>query len=299
MARIHPLDISKQIIDNSGTFKTATPRMQFALRGKPADYGLSRPFPDIAIGCGRQAIAPLMALKRAAPAVFSCYIQDPHVATDHFDVVIAPDHDGLIGPNVEPMIGAPGRITRDMIVKATVAFEDRLNTLPMPRIAMLIGGTSKSHKLTETQHRIHQDAALNAINQGYSLLITASRRTPDWVIADYAAMAAKYDNIWLYDGTGEDNPYFAFLGGAETILVTEDSTNMLTEACATGKPVFTLPMAGKAGKFQLLYDALRQRCNMMPYSGSFEAPTYAPLNETARIASHVWAHIDAKKATLN
>lgn len=296
---MRPLDINTQIITNSGAFKAATPRMQFALRGKPLDYGLTRPYPDIAIGCGRQAIAPLMALKRAAPAIFTCYIQDPHVGAEHFDLVIAPEHDDLSGPNVEPMIGAPGRITRDMIVKATVVFEDRLNAMPMPRVAMLIGGTSKSHKLTEANHRQHKQAAVDALDQGYSLLITASRRTPDWVIADYAALATKHDNIWLYDGTGKDNPYFAFLGGADVILVTEDSTNMLTEACATGKSVFTLAMTGKAGKFQALYDALSARCHMAPYAGHFNAADYEPLDETSRIASHVWAHIDARKATLN
>jgi mitochondrial fission protein ELM1 len=35
------------------------------------------------------------------------------------------------------------------------------------------------------------------------------------------------------DGTGE-NPYFAFTAAADAILVTEDSTNLATDAAATG-----------------------------------------------------------------
>src|SRR5262249_1170230 len=34
-----------------------------------------------------------------------------------------------------------------------------------------------------------------------------------------------------------DNPYLAFLGLADAIIVTGDSISMLAEACATGKPV--------------------------------------------------------------
>jgi len=75
-------------------------------------------------------------------------------------------------------------------------------------------------------------------------MITTSRRTPKSSIQDYKQFASKHENVWLYDGEGE-NPYYAFLGGADAILVTEESTNMLTEACATGKPVFRLSMSGR------------------------------------------------------
>jgi len=90
--------------------------------------------------------------------------------------------------------------------------------------------------------------------------------------------------MWLYDGDGA-NPYFAFLGGADTILVSEESTNMLTEACATGKPVFTLPMDGKPGKFQRLYDALEQHCGCRRYDTILTGRDYPPLLETDRVAS--------------
>lgn len=293
------VEITRHTITNHGAFKAAQPRMQFALRGKPADYGLPKALPDIVIGCGRQAIAPLLAIKAARESVFTSYIQDPKIDPARFDLVIAPTHDGLSARNVATMIGAPNRITRDQIVKGTVAHQDRLDTLPMPRVALLIGGTSKTHKLQKADHDVHMQAAKDALAQGYSVMITASRRTPDWVIEDYQSLCATHNKAWLYDGTGDDNPYFAYLGGAEVILVTEDSTNMLTEACATGKPVFRLPMSGKAGKFKALYDSLNARCNVTRYAGCFDAPAYPPLAETARIAEQFWAQYDARGATLN
>jgi len=295
---IKPLDIIKHTIENSAAFKAASPTLQFAMKSKPADYGLKGAQPDIAIGCGRQAIAPLLAFKKHYPEIFTVYVQDPRMDTDRFDLVIAPEHDHLTGRNIETMIGSPNRITEAELVGHMLSFSDELAALPMPRAAMLIGGTSKTHKLGKAEHAAHLKAAHELIKQGYSLLITTSRRTPDWAIQDYKLLDSDHDNVWSFHGEGS-NPYFAFLGGADIILVTEDSTNMLTEAASTGKPVFTLPMQGRPGKFQQLYDRLSTRCNIRPFDGNLEAADYTPLEETGRMAHQLWAHYEARTAAIN
>ena len=296
--RIKPLEIITHIIENGAAFKAASPTLQFAMKSKPADYGLNGAPPQIAIGCGRQAIAPLLALKKHHPETFTVYVQDPRMVTDRFNLVIAPEHDSLEGPNVEVMIGSPNRVTDAEIIGQMLSFADGLAELPMPRAAMLIGGTSKTHKLGKPQHDAHLKAAKALIAKGYSLLITTSRRTPDWAIQDYKLLDSDNDAVWVYTGDGP-NPYFAFLGGADIILVTEDSTNMLTEAASTGKPVFTLPMQGKAGKFEGLYQSLANRCHIRPYDSNLESPKYEPLTETQRMALQLWAHYEARTAAIN
>jgi len=296
--RLHPLEIIQHKIENGAAFKAASPTLQFAMKSRPSDYGLKSAPPDIAIGCGRQAIAPLLALKKHDPSTFTVYVQDPRMDTDRFDLVIAPEHDNLNGRNVETMIGSPNRLTETELIGQALTFADELANLPMPRAAILIGGTSKTHKLGKAEHVSHMKAASALLKKGYSLLITASRRTPDWAIKDYKLLDSDYDHVWTYLGEGP-NPYFAFLGGADIILVTEDSTNMLTEAASTGKPVFTLPMQGKPGKFQKLYDSLAQRCNVRPFDDNINAPDYAPLEETQRIARQLWAHYEARSAVIN
>jgi len=210
---------------------------------------------DIAIGCGRQAIAPLLYLKRSRPEIMTVYVQDPRMDPAAFDLVIAPEHDDLRSENVETMIGSPNRVTKEKIIGDTLDFAKGLTKLSMPRAAMLIGGTSKTHKLDLPSHEAHMAAAQTLLSQG---------------------------------------PYFAFLGGADIILVTEDSTNMLTEGCSTGKPIYRLPMAGKPGKFQQLYDALEIRCGVTRYNGQDGREEYVPLNETARIAQIVWDKYDQR-----
>jgi mitochondrial fission protein ELM1 len=298
VSELRPLDIDKHVLSSGKAFRAATPLMQFALKSKHTDYGLPSITPDIAIGCGRQAIAALLALKKADRDCFTVYVQDPKIDPERFDLVIAPEHDALSGDNVELMLGAPNRVTRDRIVKETLAFEKRLDTLPMPRAALLIGGPSKTYRFSKADHENHLAAARDLHSKGYSLLITTSRRTPDWAVSDYVSLASELQHVWVHYGEG-DNPYFAFLGGADIILVTAESTNMLTEACATGKPVFSLPLTGNAGKFENLHNALAQRCGLKEYSGNPNAPDYIPLSETARIAELLWAHYDRRHAVLN
>ena len=296
--RIKPLDIITHTIENGPAFKAASPTLQFAMKSKPSDYGLKGAPPDIAIGCGRQAIAPLLALKKDHPEIFTIYVQDPRMDTDRFDLVIAPEHDALTGPNVEVMIGSPNRLTETEVIGQMLSLADGLAKLSMPRAALLIGGTSKTHKLGKAEHTSHMKAARELLKKGYSLLITTSRRTPDWAIKDYKLLDSEHDMVWSYTGDGP-NPYFAFLGGADIILATEDSTNMLTEAASTGKPVFTLPMQGTPRKFQQLYDSLSQRCNIRPFDGNVSAEPYKPLEETQRIAVQLWAHYEARTAAIN
>lgn len=287
-AALRPLRLQTHHISHSSALAALPPKAQLRL----AKFDL--PDCDIAIGCGRQAIAPLLHLKRNRPSVFTAYVQYPRVDTKLFDLVIAPEHDGVKGANVETMIGSPNRVTKDKIIGETLSFADGLSKLPMPRVALMIGGDSKTHKLDKASHAAHMKAAKDLLAAGQSLLITASRRTPDFAVLEWKRLASDHDVVWVYDGEGP-NPYFAFLGGAEMILVTEDSTNMLTEACASGKPVYRLPMAGKAGKFQTLYEALETRCHVTLYDGQLGGTDYAPLDETARIAQQLWIHYEKAK----
>ncbi len=302
-ARLRPINFTRHVLQPGHAFRAATPLIQFALKNRPPDYGLPRESPDIAIGCGRQSIAALLAIKRTLPSCFTVYIQDPKIDPDRFDLVVVPEHDTLSGRNIETMIGSPNRVTRDRIVKETLAFETELNRFPMPRAALLIGGPNKRFKFTDSDHRTHLSSAKEILDKGYTLLITTSRRTPEWAVEEYKALAERNDRIWLHTGEGE-NPYFAFLGGADVFLITEESTNMLTEAATTGKPVFTLPLTGEAGKFQILHAALSRVSHLRPYSADlfskdFLPYDHPPLNETDRIAERLWAHYDRRDARLN
>ncbi len=278
------LNITQQIVTNGKLFGLLPPWTQFRLRKSPDRYFKHESAPDMAIGCGRAAIAPLLALKRQhKDNIFTVYVQSPRMNPYYFDAVIAPEHDRLTGPNVFNMIGSPNRITE----QALEADKDLIAKPKGETAAFLIGGTSKSRALTPDIHKQHLELIKALAGDGIHVFVTTSRRTPSDVVADYKKLNGEADFVTAYTGDGP-NPYFAYLRHADRIFVTEDSTNMLTEACATGKPVFRLPMAGSPGKFQQLYDALEKRCRVRPaLESDLTSQSYAPLDETGRAADFI------------
>ena len=200
-----------------------------------------------------------------------------------FDGVVPPEHDGLSGENVFPIIGSPNRITPKALVKAHAQFHNDLKNFPKPHTAVLIGGQAKRWHLTPDMADDHVKRLEKLLNKGGSLLITPSRRTPQFMLHKLERLKA-HPHVWLWQGEG-DNPYLAFLASADLILVTQDSTNMLTEACSTGTPVMMLAMQSQnPGKFTKLYDRLKTRCGIRFFEGKEESWSYPPLQETERIA---------------
>jgi len=273
------LDISSHHISRSGLLAMLPGPLQNLLGRK---YKFPSSTPDLAIGCGRQAIAPLMDLK--SKGAFTVYVQDPRLDPVNFDVVIAPEHDQLSGENVLSIIGSPNRITPEKLEtdKGLIKVKDGKVA------AFLIGGKSKNHDYDDAHIHQHSELFVSLLEDDWQIFLTASRRTTNKAMQYFSHFDNDFENFNFYDGRGP-NPYFAYLYHAHMIFVTEDSTNMLTEACATGKPVFRLPMAGQPGKFQTLYDALEKRCRVrLAINSDLSPQSYAPLQETKRAAAFVW-----------
>ena len=90
----------------------------------------------------------------------------------------------------------------------------------------------------------------------------------------------------LWDGDG-DNPYFAMLGLADAIVVTGDSVNMVSEACATGKPIHVFHLEGGSRKFSRFHAALETQGITRPFEGRLEEWRYTPPDDVARAAAAV------------
>jgi len=255
----------------------------------PAAPAPGEDWPDLWIATGRATLPLSAAVKRRSGCrTVVVQTQDPRWRTDAYDLVVAPAHDGLTGDNVLSITGSPHRITAASIAGAAPAFADRLDALPRPRLAVLIGGRSRAHDLPETQAAALADSIARAVEAaGGSLMLTFSRRTPAAAKAVMTARLAHLPGL-IWDGTGT-NPYFAFLDFADHILVTEDSANMAAEAGSTGKPVHVLPMVPlKAGdKFARLHADLIARGSERPFDGTLEPWRYEPLAETGRAARRV------------
>lgn len=253
---------------------------------------IEAPWPDIWIGAGR-ATLPLSTrmLDWAGGKTFVVQTQDPKAPLDRFDLVIPPEHDGLSGPNVFPIVGAPNRISPEKLAIERARFADRLDPLPRPRVAVIVGGKSKAHDLPRKAAADLAAAIARGVEAaGGSIMLSYTRRTPAPAREAMTAALAHLPSL-IWDGAG-DNPYFAFLAAADAILVTEDSTNLATDAAATGVPLFTMTMPGHSPKLSRFHTTLKARGIARPYVGDLTGEPYEPLEETDRAARELLRRYD-------
>jgi mitochondrial fission protein ELM1 len=253
---------------------------------KPGSDEFGPPWPRVLIGCGKAGLVASLALARwNGRASFRVQTQDPRLSPRHFDLVVPPAHDRLNGENVFSILGSPNRVTREKLTKAARRFSARYGHLPHPRVAVLIGGSARGHPLTAAHMNRLAETLLELTKSGAGLMLTVSRRTgPDNTARLRARLAGPQSDLW--DGTG-DNPYYGILALADFILVSEDSTNMATEAAVTAKPIYILPLAGVRAKQARLHAELAERGIARPFTGRLVPFSYAPLEETARAAAEI------------
>lgn len=265
----------------------------------PASDPLEAPWPDLWIGNGRAAVPASIAVRRwSGDRTFVVQLQDPMRSPRLFDLVIPPEHDRLSGPGVLPILGAPHRMTPERTAEAYALFRDRLEALPRPRVAVLVGGRSRAFDLPPERARglaAQLSAALEA--SGGSVLMTFSRRTPPEAAAALAQALSPFPG-WTWDGTGP-NPLPAFLHAADHVVVTADSINMVAEAASTGKPVHIAAVEGRQARKDRFHAALLAHGAARTFTGALDSWSYPPLRETERAAAAVLERLAAKRSSLD
>ena len=249
---------------------------------------LSAPPPQLVIGCGRSAaLATRLAREAGHRAV---QILDPRLEPRHWDLVVAPEHDRLHGTNVLSLVGSLHPVDDAWLAAMRTRFA-RLEALPRPRTAVLLGGPTRATRfdrgaLEVLLARLEQALA----HEGGSLVVCGSRRTPAaWaplLRARYADGAQGTHRVWL-DAADGDNPYAGALAWADRIVASPDSVNMVSEACATRVPVHVAEPDRATGRVARFLDGLLARGRIRAQAPDLAAFPVEPLRETARIAAEV------------
>ena len=241
--------------------------------------------PAVAVGCGRQAALATRVLRtRGAKAV---QILDPRIDPAHWDIVVAPEHDGLAGANVIMTLGGLNPVDDAWLAAARTRFA-ALEALPRPRTAVLLGGDSAHARFGLAAFEAlaaDLDAAL--ARDGGSVLATASRRTPTPVRNALHARYGHGDGLaWRGEGDGP-NPYPGLLAWADRIVCSADSVNMVSEACATRVPVFVFAPDRVQGRPRRFLDALLARGRVRAMDAALAPFDVEPLRETVRVAAEI------------
>ena len=264
-------------------WKSLSPYLGFE-QGFTFSPALVGPWPDLVIASGRKAIAAARYIKRASGGkAFTVQIQDPRINPKYFDLVAVPYHDPTRGENVIVTDGAANRITESKLEAAKHDFS-HFAAFSSPRIAVLIGGTSKAYTMSEAVTR--RLAKQLSLVDG-SLMITPSRRTGaenEKILRESLPDAYIYDSS---DGNGGENPYFGMLAYADIILVTADSASMISDACTTGKPVYMIDLEGGHPRIDTLHKHLQDLGALRMFEGNLESYSYDALRDADKIADAI------------
>jgi mitochondrial fission protein ELM1 len=264
---------------------------------KKSQRPLKEPWPDLVIAAGRRTAPVARQIKYLSGGVTQLVqMMWPGVdGVNDFDLICVPNHDNIPDAvNILKTTGAASAITAPQIAKIGKEYEVQYAQYPSPKFALFCGGSTKNRNFTdEMAVDLGRNASDLANVTGGSLLVTTSRRTGDQaqVLIDNIATSAK---IHQWDDEG-DNPYRAFLGVADAIIVTGDSMSMCSEACSTGKPVYIhAPPDLITNKHNRLHQELYGLGCARPLEQKFEPWSYLPLNVSQQIADKVMPFLDVK-----
>lgn len=240
--------------------------------------------PPLIIACGRHSVIPALCLKeRWGSRTFLAFVQNPIVDPSYFDLVIAPEHDDVIGDNVIATRGALHHITAEVLETARqTEIAQRLLRPQQPVIAVLLGGPNRCYAFSRADvARLVDKLRRIVLRDDAHLIIVSSRRTPEAVRARFAEEFPDHD-VW---DPAAENPYLAALAVADYVVVTCDSVSMTSEAAATGKPVFVEPLSERlpAPRFRRFQDSFRRDGITRPFTGRLEHWTYIPPDDSLRV----------------
>ncbi len=246
---------------------------------------------DIIISCGRKSVIPSIYLKKSSKKkVFNIHIQDPKVSLGNFDLVIAPEHDNLKEKNVITSKGAIHYLTLDEIKNNHNYLSDRLNK-NHECLLLVLGGPNKYYDY-EDQNLINIFGIIKKIlnNNNLQAIVIPSMRTPKKTI-NLANEHLGPENLVI--NNVDKKAYLSGLSLAKYIIVTCDSTSMISEAALTGKPIYIadIPAKRKDERFKKFRDLFSELNITKNLNEKLEIWSYKSLNETTRIAEKIKKYI--------
>ena len=239
--------------------------------------------PDLIISCGRKSVVPSILIKKKNPKIFTIHIQDPKVSFKNFDAIIAPEHDNLNGDNVYSSKGAIHYITEPEIKKAEPYLANKIKSQKL--VSLILGGPNKYYSFDKDQLiEIFNEIRSNFISKGYKAIVIPSIRTPKMII-DLATKEFGMDGYVV--NSVDKQAYLSAFALATNIVVTCDSTSMISEAAASGKPIFVAHMKTKKNnyRFKKFFRLFKEMGITRDLGEQIENWSYNKLNETTRIAT--------------
>ena len=241
---------------------------------------------DLIISCGRKSIIPSIHLKSISnKKVFNIHIQDPKINFNHFDFIVAPEHDGINGSNVITTKGAIHYLKESEIEENKNYLNSFLKKDGRKIWCLILGGPTKYYDYS-TKNLKHIFSIFYKLLKKYAfqLVVIPSMRTPLSTIHYAKEFFGENHTVIM---KVDKKAYLSALAISENIIVTCDSSSMVSEAALTGKPIYIANILPKKNdiRFQRFRNLFRELNITRNLGEDIEIWDYPKLDETNRVAN--------------
>jgi mitochondrial fission protein ELM1 len=219
------------------------------LRGIRLDESspLQPPWPDLVISAGMRNEPVVRWIQaQSGRRARLVHIGRPWARLKNFDLLITtPQYRMPERSNILHNTTTLHRVTAARLAFEADAWRAGYARLPGPYLGVILGGHSGPYTFGEnTSALMAQRINTLAAGMNASVLATSSARTPEKALHAFERhLSVPYD-LYRWRANDTANPYFGILALSEALVVTADSISMLSEACATGKPLYMAELAG-------------------------------------------------------
>ena len=249
---------------------------------------------DMVISCGRKSVIPSIHLKNnSKKKVINIHIQDPKVNFNHFDFIIAPEHDSIKGQNVINTKGAIHYLTESEIKKNKDYLDSFIKKDQRKICTLVLGGPTKYYDYSLKNIKNIFFLLNNFLKKNdFQLVVIPSMRTPKNSIV----YAKEYfgENHTIIDNI-DKKAYLSALSISQSIVVTCDSSSMISEAALTGKPIYVANILPRKNdkRFQKFRKLFRELNIIRNLGEEEENWNYQKLDETNRVAKIIKQKINS------
>ncbi len=227
------------IFSNFCLFRTKL--LNFALESKSYDE-IKSAYADIVISCGARSSPVNILFSRENCSKSVVLMKPPLLSLGNFDINIIPEHDRPPKrENVVKTLGMPNLISPKKMADDFRSLE-RMSVLGNKKsIGLFIGGDNKNYSLDQALIEGVLDGVIGAARElDANILATTSRRTSDEISNLLKDRLGKNGLAKVVIIAAERNPEWAvggILGASSVVVVSGESTSMISEAASAGKHV--------------------------------------------------------------
>jgi mitochondrial fission protein ELM1 len=262
-----------------------------SLGGLLAPLPLAGGPPAITLSAGRRSAAVAAWLKFACgsrmvhygPAAAYRRCTDLHLTDQPTDA-----------PRALGLLGAPHRFSALAAHAARAAWNDRLDHLPHPRLALMVGAGALGGELQPSEAfrlAVGLAEALHSVKG--AVLARVGRRVGREATDALAAGLAGCMNLVYREGEPGPDPEAGFLAHADAIVIAGQAPALLLQACALAAPVYISTVGIQSPAQARLQQRLMQAGQIRRLGTEISAWPRTPLDEADRAAQAVRALLDA------